>query len=371
MNYLRSNWKINFWEPVTGKKEIANITRVLKENYPNEGKYTKIFEKKIQKLLKVKHAICVTSGTIGIFLALKSLGISEKDEVIIPDLTFGATAMAVKLTGAKLVLVDINFKNLSYNIKDLKKKITNKTKAIIPVHISGRAADMSALMSISKNKKIHIVEDAAEAFLSKYKKKYLGTIGKLGCFSLTASKTITTGQGGIIVTNDTKLFKKIKLLKNQGISGPSNAGNVIHETIGWNFKFTNLQAAMGLAQLINIKKRIKKLKEINRLYRKQLKEVKEIKILNFDLKNGEVPLWTDAYCLNRNNLIRFLEKKGIECRKYWYPMHQQKPFKISGKKFKETTKLSRNLFWLPSSLHLSKKQILYVCNLIKFYFKNK
>ena len=163
--------------------------------------------------------------------------------------------MAVTLTGAKLVLVDVKSETLSFNFKELNKKINKKTKAIIPVHISGRAAEMNLLMKISRKNKISIVEDAAEEFLSKYKGKYLGTIGKLGCFSLTASKTITTGQGGIVVTNNTDLYKKIKLLKNQGILGKSDGGNVIHKSIGWNFKYTNLQAAMGLAQISTIQKR--------------------------------------------------------------------------------------------------------------------
>jgi len=372
MKKIKSKFKINFWEPIIGNQEIVNIKRVLKSNYPNEGKYTRLFENKIENLLAVKHAICVTSGTISIFLALKSLGVSEKDEVIIPDLTFGATAMAVKLTGAKLILVDINEKNMSFDINDLKKKINKKTKAIIPVHISGRAADMESIIKISKKKNINIVEDAAEAFMSKYKGKYLGTIGRLGCFSLTASKTITTGQGGIIVTNDTKLYKKILLLKNQGISGKSNGGNVIHQSVGWNFKFTNLQAAMGLAQLLNIKQRISKLKANNEIYRKELKSIKNIKILDFNLSKGEVPLWTDVYCKNRDQLILFLEKKGIECRKFWYPMHTQKPFKLNKKNFRVSNQINNKLFWLPSSLTLTKKEILLICGLIKsFLLKNK
>ena len=367
-----SKFKINFWNPVIGKQEIKNIGKVLKSNWPNEGYYTELLEKKIEKLLKVKHAICVTSGTISIFLALKSLGISDGDEVIVPDITFGATAMGVKLTGASVVLVDVNSKTLSFNFEDLMEKINKKTKAIIPVHISGSAAEMDLLMKISRKKKINIVEDAAEALLSKYKGKYLGTIGKLGCFSLTASKTITTGQGGIVVTNNTGLYNKIKLLKNQGILGKSDGGNVVHRTIGWNFKYTNLQAAMGLAQLSTLKKRVSKVKKINNLYRDQLKFIKEIKILNFNIKGGEVPLWTDAYCLHsRDRLIDFLKKKGVECRKYWYPVHQHKPFKDLDKNFKVSSKIYKKLFWLPSSLTLSKKDIFYVCKLVKDFYTRK
>ena len=253
------NKKINFWDPVIGNTEIKLIQKALKMNWPNEGIFTKLLEKKIENLINVKHAICVTSGTISIFLALKALGVRHGDEVIVPDITF-ATAMAVKLASAKLILVDVNKSNLSFDLKKLKKKINKKTKVIIPVHISGRAADMKNLKKIAKDKKF-LVEDAAEALLSKYKNRYLGTIGDLGCFSLTASKTITTGQGGIIVTNNTKLYNKIKLLKNQGIKGKSDGGNVKHNSVGFNFKFTNLQSAMGLAQIKSLKKRCIRLKK--------------------------------------------------------------------------------------------------------------
>ncbi len=362
--------KVNFWEPVIGNQEFKNIQKVLKMNWPNEGEFTQKLEQKIERLLNVKYAICVTSGTISIFLALKALGVDNQDEVIIPDITFGATAMAVKLTGAKLVLVDVNEKNLSFNIKELQSKINKKTKAIIPVHISGRAAQMDTLKKIAKKNKIYIVEDAAEALFSKYKNRYLGTIGDLGCFSLTASKTITTGQGGIIVTNKKKLYKKIKLLKNQGILGKSDGGNVKHTSIGFNFKYTNIQAAMGLAQISSIRNRLKKLKEINKAYVKKLKFLNEIKVLDFNLSGGEIPLWTDVCAYKkRDKLIDFLKKNGVECRKFWYPVHQQKPFKQKDSKYKVSTSISKKLFWLPSSLTLTEKKISYVCDLIKKFYK--
>ena len=362
--------KISFWDPIIGTQELKNIKKVLEMNWPNEGHFTNLLEKKIQILLRVKHAICVTSGTISIFLALKSLGIDQKNEVIVPDITFGATAMAVKLTGARLVIADINKSNLGFDLDNLKKKITKKTRAIIPVHISGRAADLKSIKEIIKQKDIKIVEDAAEAFFSRSNNKYLGTIGDLGCFSLTASKTITTGQGGIIVTNNTKLYKKIKLLKNQGILGRSDGGDVKHNTVGFNFKYTNLQAAMGLAQISSIKERAKKLIKINKLYAKNLINLKEITVIKFDYKKGEVPLWTDVIAhKQRDQLIYYLKKNGVECRKFWFPLHMQKPFKEPSNRFKISSSIYKKLFWLPSSMNLNEKKITHVCNLIKKFYR--
>ena len=368
---LKPKYKnINFWDPVIGSQEIKLINKALKMNWPNEGHFTSQFEKRIEKLLNVKHAICTTSGTISIFLALKAVGIKQNDEVIVPDVTFGATAMAVKLANAKLVIVDVNKENISFNLDDLKRKITKKTKVIIPVHISGRAADLNGIKKTIQKKKIYIIEDAAESLYSKYKNKFLGTIGDLGCFSLTASKTITTGQGGIIVTNNSNLNNKLRLLKNQGIKGKSDGGDVRHLSVGYNFKFTNLQSAMGIAQLASLKQRVIELKKINLLYRTKLKNLSQIKILEF--KKGEVPLWTDAIALQkRDELIKFLKKNKVECRKFWFPLHLQKPFKKPSSHFKNSSKIYNKLFWLPSSLKLKEKDIIYITNLIKkFYTKN-
>ena len=192
----------------------------------------------------------------------------------------------------------------------------------------------------------------------------------MGCFSLTASKTITTGQGGIIVTNNSKLNKKIRLLKNQGIEGRSDGGNVKHSCVGFNFKYTNLQAAMGLAQIETIKIRAKKLIKINKLYSKKLNNVQEVSVLKFKFDKGEVPLWTDLIAKkNRDNLIEYLKKNHVECRKFWYPLHQQKPFKTSDKYFTTSSSISKKLFWLPSSINLTEKKINYICDLIKKFYK--
>ena len=212
MNYKRIPW----WEPRIGSKlEREYIEKVFSDNYANEGKLTTQFENTIAKALGVKYAVATTSGTNAIFLALKAAGISHGDEVIVPDATFIATANAVTLTGATPILVDIDPKTLNISIKATKKAITKKTKAIVPVHVTGRGANMKSILSIARENNLVVVEDAAEAFFSKYKGKYLGTWAHAGCFSFSAAKTITTGQGGMIVTNSIELYERLKPLKDQ------------------------------------------------------------------------------------------------------------------------------------------------------------
>jgi perosamine synthetase len=208
--------KIIWWEPQIGKKEYEYISLVFKNNFPNEGKLTKEFEKNISDLLKVKHVIMVNNATSAMFLTLKALGIGNGDEVIVPNLTFIATANAVEMAGAKTVLVDVKKENVTIDIEKMVKAITPKTKAVMPVHVSGRPADLVSIKKALKGKNIFIIEDAAEAFMSMYKGKYLGTFGEAGCFSLSPAKTITTGQGGFIATNKTKLYTKIVEIKDQG-----------------------------------------------------------------------------------------------------------------------------------------------------------
>ena len=363
---------IPFAKPVIQTQEtISLIKRDIDSNFPNEGKFTKLFEKKLSILLKTKYVVTVTSGTIAIFLALKAVGIKKNDEVIVPDLTFQATANAVVLTGAKPILVDIDKKNLLIDEKSLIKKINKKTKAIIPVHLSGRGSNIDKIMKIAKTKKLYVIEDAAEAFMSKRKNKYLGTFGDVGCFSFAPNKIITTGQGGLVVTNNVTIYKKLIKLKDQGRVGPTTGGEDVHDTVGYNFKFTNLQSALGLAQLRKLNNRINILKNNYKFYKKNLKQNKNIRLFDFDLKNGELPLWIDAYCLKRNKLFNFLRKQGINSRYFWHPLNVTKPFKQSFSGLNNSKFYYGKLMWLPSSLTLKKRDLTKICNVInKFYSYN-
>ena len=364
--------EINFTKPKINYSETNKIlAKVLKSGFINQGIKTREFETKICNFLKIKYAVTTTSGTSAIFLALKAAGVKKNDEVIVPNITFPATANAVKLAGAKPMLVDVNPESLLINQKSLKKIISKKTKFIIPVHISGRGNNITNIVKICKKNSIKIIEDAAEAFGSKINRKNLGSFGVAGCFSFAPNKLITTGQGGVVVTNSKHIFQNLKILKDQGRVGKITGGDDKYVSLGFNFKFTDLQAAVGLSQIKNLNWRVKKLKKIHNFYLKNIKQNKNIKIIKFHLNKGELPLWTDIWCNYRNELYKFLKSKNIECRYYWKPLNLCPSYLTSFKKLENSKKLQGKLMWLPSSLNITNNDQKKICNLINFFYKNK
>jgi perosamine synthetase len=257
------------------------------------------------------------------------------------------------------------------NVDDMKKKISKKTKVILPVHISGRGINIEQIITIAKKKKIYVVEDAAEAFMSSINNKFLGTYGNVGCFSFAPNKIITTGQGGAIITNNKSIYNKILQLKDQGRIGIKTGGEDNYVSEGYNFKFTNIQASLGLSQINSINQRVKILKNHYLFYKKNIIKNKNFKVFDFDVKKGQVPLWTDAFCTKRAKLFNFLSANQVFLRFFWQSINTCKPYKKSFKGLKNSKNLQKKLFWLPSSLALKKKDLLKVCNLInKFIVKN-
>lgn len=363
------NKKIVWWEPQIGEEEYKLVKKALDNNFPNEGELTDLFEQKLIELLGCKHVVAVPNATSAMFLSLKALGIGHGDEVIVPDMTFISTANAVDMCGAKPILVDVDPKTLNIDPNAFSNAITKKTKAVIPVHVCGRAANMKSIMDVANENNIHIVEDAAEAFMSKHKGKYLGTYGKFGCLSFSPHKTITTGQGGAIITNDDELYVRICELKDQGRPVRGTGGDDTHNVIGYNFKFTDLQAGVGLGQLTYLKSRIERMIRNYKLYAENLSGLDGISIFDFNIDEGELPQWTDAIIENRNELDNYLREKGIDCRKYWFALHTQGPYKLPDGNFPNSTNLAPKAIWLPSAFTLSDDDINTVCVHIKQFLK--
>jgi len=344
---------IPWWMPKVGPAEYALVRQVLDSDYLNDGDITSRFEQDIAALLGARHAVAVTSGTTALALALAALGIGQGDEVIVPDLTFIATANAVTLVGARPVLVDIDRQTLAMSPEACAAAVTPRTRAVMPVHISGRAADLDQIGAIARASGLAVVEDAAEALASAAAGRSLGTIGIAGCFSFSPNKTITTGQGGMIVTSDDQMHQRLRELKDQGRPVRGTGGDDVHQTVGYNFKLTNLQAAVGLGQLGYLKDRIARQRRIYDAYARGLAEVPGVRLPGFDLSGGAVPQWTDALVERRDDLDRFLQARRMYCRRFWFPLHTQAPYRQSDDRFPNSTWAGTRALWLPSAYTLT------------------
>lgn len=356
--------------PWIDNQELYYLKKVIKSTYVTENNFTKKLEEKFKKFTKSKYAIAVNNWTLGLFASIKCLNIGPGDEVIVPDMTFIASSNAVLLSGAKVVLCDINPKTLCLDTNKLKPLINSRTKAIMPVHLYGNSCDMDEIIKLKAKKKFHIIEDAAQAVGVHYKGKHVGSIGDVGGFSFYGNKLITTGEGGMIITNNKKLYEDIYSFKNHG---RKKKGVFIHNKIGYNFMFTELQAAMGLAQMDKLKRIIKLKLKLYKKYTKALSSIKNIKFIEPTRKSNQIHWFTNILCKNIK-LIKFLKKKNIQTRRAFYPLHMQPCYKnnkniIIKDKFPNSAETYKKLISLPSASQLKNNDLDYIIHNIKKFFK--
>ncbi|KPJ55939.1 transcriptional regulator [Parcubacteria bacterium DG_74_2] len=350
------------------------IKRVLDKGIFIGGKEVEYFEKEIADFCNVKYAIGVNSGTDALFLSLKAIGIKSGDEIITTPFTFIATAEVIANLGAKPIFADINSKTFNIDPKNIEKKITKKTKAIVPVHIFGQIADMAKIMKIAKKYKLFVIEDAAQAIGAKYKNKKAGAIGNLGCFSFFPSKNLGAyGDGGMIVTNNKKLSNKIRLLKNHGSSPTDKYKNLI---LGTNSRLDTIQAAILRVKLKHLSKWSKKRRKKANYYTRQLKNIENIITPSIIKDNSHI---FHQYTIRikegkRDKLRSYLEKQGIPIMIYYsLPLHLQPAFKYLGYKksdFPEAEKASKEVLSLPLYPELKRKDHDFIIKNIKDFFKN-
>lgn len=353
-------------EPWIGKEEKAEILKVLSSGWITEAKKTHEFEQMIADFVGSKYACVMFNGTVTLFASLKALGIGKGDEVIVPDYTMVASPNSVVLTGATPVLVDIDRQTLCLDLDEVEKKISKKTKAIMPVAINGRSPDMKRLMKLAKKHNLFVIEDSAQALGSYYKGKHLGTIGDIGSFSFSTPKVITTGQGGAIVTNNKKLYELCVMLKD---FGRIDRNTQDHDYVGCNFKFSDILAALGIAQMKKLPWRLERKKEMYQLYKNELQGVKQVSFIDTDLDNVS-PWFIDIFVDKPLLLQRFLKSKKIGTREFYPAIHMTKPYR-STTDYPNSTWVSQHGLFLPSSTFLTDKDIKRVCRAIKdFYEKN-
>lgn len=360
--------KIPWWSPEIGPHELGLVKEVLESGYINEGEVVERLERAIAELVGARHAVATTSGTIAIFLALAGLGVGHGDEVIVPDVTFIATANAVTLTGATPILVDVDPHTLNLDVAAFERAIGPKTKAVVPVHVTGRGADMERIVAVAKARGLVVVEDAAEALRSKHAGRWLGTWANAGCFSFSPNKTITSGQGGMIVTDDDRLAARLRELKDQGRPVRGTGGDDLHPSLGFNFKLTNLQAAVAMGQLRYLEDRLTRQKRIHALYVEGLRDVAGIDVIPFDLPGGACPQWTDVLCERRDALCEHLVSRGMGCRRFWFPLHTQAPYKQADDAFPNATLATKRAMWLPSAFQLTDDDVRAVVSEVRAFY---
>ena len=356
--------------PWINNRELYYLKKVIKSTFVTENNYTEKFEEQFKKLTKAKYAIAINNWTMGLFACIKSLDIGPGDEVIVPDMTFIASSNAVLLSGAKVVLCDINPETLCIDTNKIKPLINSRTKAIMPVHLYGKSCDLDEIKQLRKKKNFYIIEDAAQAVGVKYKDQHVGTIGDVGGFSFYGNKLITTGEGGMIVTNNKKIYNNIYAFKNHG---RKKKGVFIHNKIGYNFMFTELQAAMGLAQLEKLKRIINLKLQIYQKYKNAINSIKSIKFIKATNNSNQIHWFTNILCENRK-LVSYLKKKQIQTRQAFLPLHLQPCYKnneniISKKKYSNSIEVYKKLISLPSACQLKNKDLNYIISHIKLFFK--
>ena len=357
--------KIYVCEPDIGDLEVKHVTDAIKKTEissiaPPVHRLESAFAEKFG----MKHAVAVNSGGSALFLALKALGIGPGDEVIVPDFTMIATAAAVSHCGATPVFVDSSEHSFNIDPAKIEEKITPKTKMIMPVHIYGEPCDMDAIMAIAKKHNLLVVEDAAEAHGAKYKDKLVGTFGHANCFSFYANKIMTTGEGGMIVTNDDELAERLRHMRGYDFDDEKHFW---HKTIAWNLRMSALGAALGLAQLKRLDELIEKRRANAKYYMEGLADVPGIRFFP-EPPDTFCVFWMFGILVSRmDELMDFLGRNGIETRTFFIPMHAQPVYSQQGD-FKWSDHYGANGLYLPSSSQLSDKdKDLVIAKIKEFY----
>jgi dTDP-4-amino-4,6-dideoxygalactose transaminase len=373
--------KIKFpaYEPWISDEDKKIVKKTLTQSMLTLGPQLEKFENDFCKYSKAKHAVAVSNCTAALHLSLMALGIKKDDEVIIPDLTFVADANAILACNAKPVIVDINKENFFLSISNIKKNITKKTKAIIPVHIYGQVCNIEDILDVAKDNNLKVIEDCAHAVGTFHKSKHVGTLGNTGCFSFYPTKNITTAEGGMVITNSEKIAEKVRQLRNHGMTKSLKSRYSSEypwifdiKQSGYNYRLDEIRAALGITQLKRIKKINELRKKASSYYNKNLQNIPGI-ILP-DMVNDKTHSYhlytirvTKPYKLSRNQLFKKLKDNGIRTTVYWMPIHKYTAYRkfVKTSNILNTTKIYDEILALPLFPNISKKHQDAVIKVIK------
>lgn len=366
-------------EPLLGEKEKEYLIKCIESGWiGSDGPFVREFEQKFSNYIGKSYGVAVSSGTAALEIAVKALGIGPGDEVIMPTFTIISCAQAVVKAGAKPVLVDCDYRTFNMLVEDIKEKVTRKTKAIMVVHVYGLPVDMDPVIEIAKENNLFIIEDCAEAIGLEYKGRKCGSFGDISVFSFYPNKHITTGEGGIILTDNEIIAERCKEYRNLCFSSDPDK-RFIHEELGWNYRITNLQAAVGLAQLEKIEDHIRKKRWIGNLYQELLKDIDQVYLPVKKTEYAENIYWVfpilikDSYPKNAHQVMKELRELGVGTRPFFYPMHKQPVFQKMGlfidKSYPNSEKLYERGFYIPSGLGITEEQILRVSEVLREVFR--
>lgn len=371
-----SKYRYSIAEPDIGEDELLAVTAAIKSNWISGiGPFVREFERKFAQWIGVKYGVATANGTVALHLALAALGVGPGDEVLVPDLTFAATINAVLYAGAKPVIVDVHPDYWCINPDLVRKFITPRTKAMIVVHLYGHPCDMKPILEVAEEYGIYLIEDAAEAHGAEYLGRKVGTFGHVSCFSFYANKIITTGEGGMCLTNDEELAEKMRVLRDHGMRPEKRYW---HEVVGYNYRMTNLQAAIGLAQLKKIERYIERKRRIAKVYSEELSDIPGL-TLHPEMPWAKCVYWLYSIVVNegktgisRDHLAQELEKRGIEIRRFFYPLHEMPPYRRFGVgRYYISTKLSSKGLNLPSGVRLTDEDIVNIVSNIRRIIQSK
>lgn len=362
---------IPVYQPLLAGNEKKYVDECMDTTWiSSKGRFVTEFENKVAEYLGIKHTTATCNGTVPIHLALLALDIKPGDEVLVPSFTYIASVNPIVLVGATPVFVDCLPDTMQIDPDDIERKISDKTRAIMAVHLYGHPADMDKICAIAKKHNLRIIEDCAEAFGSKYHGKFCGTFGDIATFSFFGNKTITCGEGGMAVTNDDELFAKLYKFKTQGVS---SVKEYWHDVIGFNYRMTNIAAAIGLAQLERIDEIFAKKRQIADWYYQELKDLIGDKLYMLR-ENGDVisSYWMVTLFCNteqdRNDLRAFMKASGIETRPTFYPVHTMPPYEHMNAKLPVTEDVALRGMNVPSYPALTHDDVKSICSKIKEYY---
>ena len=358
-------------EPLLVGRELKYLWECLQTGWiSSAGRFINEFEDQFAAYCGRKHAVAVSSGTAALQIAVDCLGLGPGDEVIVPTFTIISCAGAVVASGAKPVLVDCDPDTWTMNVSQVAERITDLTRAIMPVHIYGHPVDMDPIMELARRRKVAVIEDAAEAHGAEYKGRKCGSFGELSCFSFYANKIITTGEGGMVLTDDSGHAEKCRSLRNLCF-GPER--RFLHEDLGYNFRMTNMQAAVGLAQLERIEEHVKRKREIASLYAGSLRDIELLQLPREEVWAKNV-YWMYGVVLDKNSgmdaceFARRLLERGVQSRPFFLGMHRQPALHKRGlfidESYPVADRLTEQGLYLPCGLAVTDKQLLHVCDVI-------